>query len=134
LDSDHSMDHVLAEMRLLRPLPCAGDYLVVEDSSVNGHPVLPGFGPARMKPSRHTSTSFPMITGMTQRGRANSAGLRRQMDSWSTTNVCLRPPGTPRLTPVSSPGSTASGHHAARPTRIDRATFRRGVRFWLTAS
>jgi cephalosporin hydroxylase len=45
LDSDHSADHVLAEMRLLRPLLVAGDYLIVEDSNVNGHPVLPGFGP-----------------------------------------------------------------------------------------
>ena len=32
LDSDHSMNHVLAEMKLLRPLFSAGDYLVVEDS------------------------------------------------------------------------------------------------------
>jgi len=44
LDSDHSMDHVLAEMKLLRPLLCAGDYLVVEDSDINGHPILPGWG------------------------------------------------------------------------------------------
>lgn len=45
LDSDHSMNHVLAEMKLLRPLLAAGDYLIVEDSNINGHPVLPGFGP-----------------------------------------------------------------------------------------
>jgi cephalosporin hydroxylase len=45
LDSDHSCDHVLAEMRLLRPLLKSRDYLVVEDSNINGHPVLPGFGP-----------------------------------------------------------------------------------------
>jgi cephalosporin hydroxylase len=44
LDSDHSMSHVLAEMKLLRPLLSAGDYLIVEDSNINGHPVLPGWG------------------------------------------------------------------------------------------
>ena len=56
LDSDHSMDHVLAETKLVRPLLAAGDYLLVEDSSVNGHPVLPGWGPGPiMKRSRRTS-------------------------------------------------------------------------------
>lgn len=45
LDSDHAKAHVLAEMELLRPLLVAGDYLIVEDSNVNGHPVLPSFGP-----------------------------------------------------------------------------------------
>jgi cephalosporin hydroxylase len=44
LDSDHSKNHVLAEMKLLRPLLSAGDYLIVEDSNINGHPVLPGWG------------------------------------------------------------------------------------------
>jgi cephalosporin hydroxylase len=44
LDSDHSMNHVLAEMKLLRPLLSAGDYMIVEDSNVNGHPILPAWG------------------------------------------------------------------------------------------
>ncbi|MGH3967808.1 MAG: rhamnosyl O-methyltransferase [Mycobacterium sp.] len=59
LDSDHSMDHVLAEMKLLRPLLSAGDYLVVEDSTVNGHPVLPGWGPGPYEAIEAYEGEFP---------------------------------------------------------------------------
>ncbi|MGH3959148.1 rhamnosyl O-methyltransferase [Mycobacterium sp.] len=59
LDSDHSMDHVLAEMKLLRPLLSAGDYLLVEDSSINGHPVFPGFGPGPYEAIEAYEREFP---------------------------------------------------------------------------
>jgi cephalosporin hydroxylase len=59
LDSDHSMDHVLAEMKLLRPLLSAGDYLLVEDSTVNGHPVLPGWGPGPYEAIEAYEREFP---------------------------------------------------------------------------
>jgi cephalosporin hydroxylase len=59
LDSDHTMDHVLAEMKLLRPLLSTGDYLLVEDSSVNGHPVLPGWGPGPYEAIEAYEREFP---------------------------------------------------------------------------
>ncbi|UJL31989.1 rhamnosyl O-methyltransferase [Mycolicibacterium vanbaalenii] len=59
LDSDHSKEHVLAEMKLLRPLLAPGDYLLVEDSCVNGHPVLPGWGPGPYEAIKAYENEFP---------------------------------------------------------------------------
>lgn len=59
LDSDHSKDHVLAEMKFLRPLLSAGDYLLVEDSNMNGHPVLPGWGPGPYEAIEAYEKEFP---------------------------------------------------------------------------
>ena len=45
LDSDHAAPHVLRELETWVPWLRRGDYLIVEDTIVNGHPVRPDFGP-----------------------------------------------------------------------------------------
>ena len=45
LDDDHSRDHVLNEMKIYSKYVTKGNYMIVEDSNVNGHPVFPEFGP-----------------------------------------------------------------------------------------
>jgi cephalosporin hydroxylase len=49
LDSDHSKGHVLAEMKAYAPMVSKDSYLIVQDSNVNGHPVLANFGPGPME-------------------------------------------------------------------------------------
>jgi cephalosporin hydroxylase len=49
LDSDHSREHVLAELHAYAPLVTPGQMLIVEDTMLNGHPVHADFGPGPME-------------------------------------------------------------------------------------
>lgn len=49
LDSDHSYAHVRDELAAYHSMVTPGSYLIVEDSNVNGNPVLPDFGPGPME-------------------------------------------------------------------------------------
>ena len=59
LDSDHSKAHVYAEMVMMRDILRAGDYLVVEDGNINGHPVLPQWGPGPYEAVEQYVAEFP---------------------------------------------------------------------------
>ena len=48
LDSDHSMQHVLKELRLYAPLVSPGSYIAVEDTHLDGIPTHPEQGPGPM--------------------------------------------------------------------------------------
>ncbi len=45
LDADHGKSSVQLELQLVTRLTMPGDYVIVEDSNLNGHPAYPGWGP-----------------------------------------------------------------------------------------
>lgn len=59
LDSDHSERHVRKELEKYHSLVPVGSYLVVEDTIVNGHPILPDFGSGPMEATQDFLKSHP---------------------------------------------------------------------------
>ena len=49
LDSDHSKEHVAKELLLYKSIVTKGSYIIVEDTSINGNPVSPDWGPGPME-------------------------------------------------------------------------------------
>ncbi len=49
LDSDHRAEHVYSEIIAYERLVQAGDYLIVEDTNINGHPAFLEYGPGPME-------------------------------------------------------------------------------------
>lgn len=49
LDSDHSKNNVIKEMRTYHGLVTPGSYMIVEDGHINNHPVAKEFGPGPLE-------------------------------------------------------------------------------------
>ncbi len=67
LDSDHSQAHVAGELELYASLVTKGCYLVVEDSVVNGNPILPNYGAGPMEALQAFLPSHPEFRIDTER-------------------------------------------------------------------
>jgi cephalosporin hydroxylase len=74
LDSLHSRDHVLDELRLWSPLVPVGGHLIVEDTNINGRPVHTDFAPDAGPGAGDAVDEFLRETGLRESGQSSPAG------------------------------------------------------------
>lgn len=60
-DADHRYEPCLADLEVYGPLVTPGSYLIVEDSNVNGHPVLCDWGPGPYEAIDHFLVEHPQF-------------------------------------------------------------------------
>jgi cephalosporin hydroxylase len=94
LDSDHSTAHIREELRLYAPLVSTGCYLIVEDTNVNGHPVLPRHGAGPMEAVREFMRSDTRFVVDRRREKFlltwNPSGYLRRLCDGDTENLTGR--------------------------------------------
>jgi cephalosporin hydroxylase len=95
LDSDHSRDHVAAELEAYAPLVGPGGYLIVEDTNLNGHPVEPEHGPGPAEAVAEFLASHPEFEADASREKFlltfNPGGWLRRRGSPAGGSAARRP-------------------------------------------
>ena len=146
LDSDHSRDHVLDELRAYAPFVTPGSFLVVEDTNVNGHPVYPEHGPGPMEALIDFLAESDEFVVDESREKFfltfNPQGFLKKVPPGSgiaapsapARAVLAGPPAPAVPEPVAVPGSgltpldpAATGWRAGVLTRLDAVLARRGL-------
>ncbi len=83
LDSLHTRDHVLGELRAWNGLVSPGNYMVVEDTNFNGHPIFRAFGPGPLEAVREFLGENPNFVSDPSREKfkltANPQGYLRRV-------------------------------------------------------
>jgi cephalosporin hydroxylase len=69
LDSNHHRNHVLKELKAYAPMVSKGSYLIVQDTNINGNPVLPDFGPGPMEAVKEFLKNHPQFVADRNRER-----------------------------------------------------------------
>jgi cephalosporin hydroxylase len=124
LDSDHSREHVLAELRHYSDFVTPGSYLVVEDTNLNGHPVVGDFGPGPMEAVREFLRDRSEFKAEAEQEKFllsfNPSGYLRRVSPRVSPGNPLRapvqadvPPSRPRRPPTVRPRQALRGFAAA---------------------